>query len=393
MSAKLGVLCTHPIQYYSPLWRALAKDPRVDITVYYCQNPTPDLQGEGFGISFLWDVDLLSSYHSVWLKNISKTPDLKTFGGCDTPEIGKIIREKKFDAFLVLGWAKKSMWQAMAACWKTRTPLLVRGDSHLHTQTSLLKRAIKDIFYPHFIKKFDACLAVGQWSADYFKHYGAKRVIVSPHFVENSRFEKESTKVKMRREILRNAFNIPLTSVVYLFAGKFEEKKRPMDLLAALKILIGKNVKKEDIHVLMIGDGKLKNLCEAYVIENDLPVTFAGFLNQSKMPEAYAVSDILVLPSDGRETWGLVANEAMACGVPVIVSDEVGCRPDLVREGETGFIFPRGDARFLSDKMFEFLRSKDKTKLGENAKKHIAKYSVERAAEGVLQAMGVGGEA
>ena len=384
---KLGVLITHPIQYYTPLFRYLAAQPSVDLTVYYCMKPDSHQQGGGFGVSFQWDIDLTSGYTHVWLKNKSSKPDLDSFYGCNTPEIKSIINEKKFDAFLVLGWAKKSMWQAMRACWQTRTPLLVRGDSHLHVDTGLVKRGVKDILYPYFMKKFDVCLAVGRWSAEYFEHYGAKRVIYSPHFVDNTFFEEKAAKARADRNTLRKAFNIPLDSVVFLFAGKFEEKKWPLDLLTAFKDLLEKNIKKGSVHALMVGDGALKEICETYVRENSLPVVFTGFLNQTKIPEAYAVSDVLVLPSDGRETWGLVVNETMACGLPAIVSDQVGCGPDLVREGETGFIFPCRDTRALSDAMLKFFQIPNKTRLGENAKKHVMKYSVSQAADGILKAM------
>ena len=82
--------------------------------------------------------------------------------------------------------------------------------------------------------------------------------------------------------------------------------------------------------------------------EHTLPVSFAGFLNQGEIPAAYAACDALVLPSDYGETWGLVVNEAMACGVPAVVSDAVGCGPDLVEEGQTGMIFPLGDIPALA---------------------------------------------
>ena len=78
-------------------------------------------------------------------------------------------------------------------------------------------------------------------------------------------------------------------------------------------------------------------------------VRMLGFVNQSELPGIYASADVLVVPSDFRETWGLVVNEAMACGTPAVVSVAVGCAPDLIMEGLTGAIFPCGPGGAASD--------------------------------------------
>ena len=384
MKAKLGILSTHPIQYYAPLFRYLAEDSCLDLTVYYCQKPSPEQQGKGFGISFTWDIDLISGYSAKWLNNVSRRPDLQKFSGCDTPEIADIIKRERFDAFLTLGWYTKSMWQAMRACWQTDTPLLVRGDSHLHVDSGRLKQAVKDMVYPLFMKKFSACLAVGTWSAEYFCHYGAKRVINSPHFIDNVWFEKRADALKPVAGQIRDSWGIPRDSLVILFAGKFEEIKRPMDLLRATKRVLEMNVPRKNIHLLMVGDGLMRRECERFAESQSLPVFFTGFLNQTEIPKAYAVSDILVLP--GRETWGLVVNEAMASSLPAIVSDRVGCGADLIRNGVTGYIFPCGDVNDLADKIAN-LRRDDVCSMGKTARSRIADYSVDRAARGILNAV------
>ncbi len=383
---KLGILCTHPIQYYSPLFRYLAKSETVDLTVYYCHKPSPDEQGVGFGVPFNWDIDLLSGHNYVWLNNLSKLP-LQGFNGCDTPEISHIIQREKFDAFLVLGWHTRSMWQAMSACWKNNTPLFVRGDSHLHIQMPLLKRIVKEATHRYFIPRFTACLAVGKWSREYFEHYGARKILSSPHFVDNDWFVTNAERYKLGLNQIRREWKIPEDVTVFLFAGKFESKKRPLDLLLALKKMIEKGVEKRSIFVLMAGDGKLKAKCEEFVNRYQLPVLFTGFLNQTEMPKVYSVVNVLVLLSDGRETWGLVVNEAMACGVPAIVSDKTGCHPDLIKEGETGFTFPCGHVDFLANRMHKIAEKSIAARMGKAAQKHVAAYSVDVAARGILEAI------
>lgn len=384
MKFKLGVLSSHPIQYYAPLFRSLSANSEIELTVFYCHKPDPVQQGAGFGVPFQWDVDLESGYPSVWLQNKARRPGLRRFLGCDTPEIGRIIRERKFDSFLVLGWNHKSMWQAMKACWDSGTPLMVRGDSHLYMGTSPVKSILKNVFYPHFIRKFAVCLAVGKWSAEYFEHYGARRIIFSPHFVDNDWFASQTDALRPGKDRLRKDFGIPAKSRVVLFAGKFEEKKRPMDLLKAAQILSKETGGNEPFFLLMAGDGVLRETCRAYAKANSISAVFPGFLNQTQLPSAYAASDVLALPSDGRETWGLVVNEAMASGLPCVVSNRAGCSPDLIREGETGLSYPCGSVQALAAKIREVC-GPARPKMGDNARKWVSDhYSIHKAAEGIL---------
>jgi glycosyltransferase involved in cell wall biosynthesis len=104
-------------------------------------------------------------------------------------------------------------------------------------------------------------------------------------------------------------------------------------------------------------------------------VRFLGFVNQSGLPETYTASDILVLPSS-YEPFGLVVNEAMLCGCPVVVSDRVGARFDLVRPGETGYIFPCGDVAALAAALSDALRDRSELhRMGEAARKRMETWS------------------
>lgn len=387
LKAKLGILTTHPIQYYAPLFRHLSGVEGLESTVYYCLKPTSEQQGTGFGIPFEWDLDLVSGYNSKWLKNESRCPDLQRFSGCDTPGIADIIERERFDAFLTIGWYTKSMWQAIRACWRSGTPLLVRGDSHLYGDSAWPAKIIKRIAYPWFMKRFFACLAVGKWSEEYFSHYGARRIIKSPHFVDNSWFAERCARAVPHAARIREDLGIPARSFVFLFVGKFEEKKRPLDMLHALKGLRDSGSGGCAVHLLMVGDGVLRGKCQEYALRHSLPAAFAGFMNQAEMPKAYGISDVLVLPSDGRETWGLVINEAMACGLPAIVSDRVGCWPDLIKEGETGYVYGCSDIAALSARMNGMIHRDDIASMGARAQAHVANFTVDRAAEGILKAI------
>ena len=376
---SLGVVVTHPVQYFAPLFRRLKTD--VDLTVYYGHRPTPEEQGGGFGVAFEWDIDLTSGYDHVWLKNRAAHPNMATFRGCDTPEIGGILADAGHDVVLVAGWHALMYWQTMIACWRKGIPVVVRGDSQLVGPRSAWRRVVKEYCYPLFIRRFNACLSVGTRSEAYFRHYGARATFRSPHFVDNDFFAVRAAAVD--RVAARARRGIEDDAMVVLFAGKLTDKKRPMDLVRAAATMAGSH-----IHLLFAGDGELRGELEAEVARAGLRATFAGFMNQTQLPEAYAIADLLVLPSDGRETWGLVVNEAMACGVPALVSNACGCSPDLIQSGLTGYTFECGDVSELA-RQLELLDG-SRTKLGAMgaaARTRVAHFNVDAAAAGVLEAV------
>jgi glycosyltransferase involved in cell wall biosynthesis len=385
---RLAILTTHPIQYHGTWFRRLAAQPNLDIEVLYCHHATAKEQADaGFGVEFDWDVSLLDGYRHRFLKNVAPVPGIGGFNGLDTPEIKEIIARERFDAVMINGWHYKSAWQAMRGCWKTNTPVMVRSDSHLHTERSGLKRAGKWPFYRWFISKLDACLPVGQWSSEYFLHYGAdpKRVFVVPHAIDTDYFARESKRLSSQRRTLRAQWRLDDKATVFVFAGKFISKKRPGDFIKALSEAKAGGGR---IEGLMVGDGPLRGSCEALVHNADLPVKFAGFMNQSQMTQAYVAADALILPSDGGETWGLVVNEAMACGLPCFVSDRVGCGPEMIRPNQTGGVYPLGDTKALAKIMDEFAANTEtRSSMRELALEQAHKYTVGVAVDRTLDAL------
>ena len=385
---KLAVISTHPIQYHSLWFQAMASRPELDLRVYYCHQATPREQaGAGFGVEFDWDVPLLEGYPYNFLKNVADSPGEGKFGGFDTPEIKEIIRRHEYDAVLVNGWHYKSAWQAIWACWKSKVKVMVRGDSHLHTPRGTAKRAVKSFTYRCFIPRFDACLAAGQWSREYFLHYGAlpERIFLVPHSVDHKRFQIEAELLELRRSELRKENDLGENAIVFMFSGKFIPKKRPMDFISAIERAVRSNPR---IEGLMVGDGPLRARCEELARERRVPIRFTGFLNQSQITKAYVVSDALVLPSDGRETWGLVVNEAMACARPCIVSDQVGCGPDLVIPQKTGAVFPLGDVDALANSIVQLTGNPERMiSMGIDARSRLMSYSVETAVDGIVESL------
>jgi glycosyltransferase involved in cell wall biosynthesis len=390
MTSKcLGVVATHPIQYQAPWFRALAAHPQFDLHVFFCHKATPHEQAAaGFGVEFDWDRSLLDGYEHSFLRNVASRPSIDRFRDLDTPEIREIISSGRFDAIIVNGWNYRSAWQAMRACWHTGTPLMVRSDSHLLTERALPKRATKWPLYRWFIPKIDACLPVGTWSRDYFLHYGAKpdKVFVVPHVIDDHYFTEQAVHFQSSRNDLRSRWSLDQETFVFLFAGKFTETKRPMDFVRAIARAANNNVK---LTGLMVGDGPLRATCEQFSRENDLPIRFTGFLNQSEISQAYVAADALVLPS-AADTWGLVVNEAMTCGRACLVTDRVGCGPDLIVSGKTGEIFRHGDIEQLGRLMSQWASEPERVKeMGVAAREKIAGYSINAGVEVVCEAVKV----
>ena len=176
-------------------------------------------------------------------------------------------------------------------------------------------------------------LPIGKSNARWYLNNGLKndQLIKAPYFIDNARFAGQVAQQQSERPALRQHWNIPEEAFCFLFAGKLQSKKRPQDLIEALALLLKEKPKGlPAVHLLIVGNGHLKEACEKQVHRSGLPVSFAGFLNQTEITRAYVACDCFVLPSDHGETWGLVVNQAMACGLPAVVSDQVGCHEDLI---------------------------------------------------------------
>jgi glycosyltransferase involved in cell wall biosynthesis len=378
MRRRIGFLVSHPIQYYTPFFRELAQ--RCDLTVYFAHRQDAIGQGQaGYGVAFDWDIDLLSGYESRFLTNVARVPSTQSFAGCNTPEIADRISEGRFDAFVVPGWSLRAYWQAVRACRRARVPVMVRGDSQLAGQRGGAAGRIKGVVFPHLLKQFDACLYVGQRNREYLEHYGvpAGRLFFSPHCIDNDAFKRGS-------DAARGAGDpgAPGGRRRVLFVGRLVESKRPLDVVQAVARLVSAG---PPLELVVAGAGELSGRMEEAARAGGVETRFLGFVNQSGLPSVYASSDVVVLPSTAVETWGLVVNEAMACGVPAVVSDAVGCGPDLIEPGVTGAVAPLDDVPALATAIASVL-ALDVDVMRRALAARMELYSPARAAEGLLEA-------
>ena len=381
---RLFAVETHPIQYKAPLFRRLAEHPDLDVTVFYAMLPDARQQGAGFGVSFAWDVPLLEGYRHEVLDNRARHPSVTTFSGCDTPGLYARLRRERPDAVLVNGWGSKTCVQALWACRRLGIPCLVRGEAnHLRPRA-----AWKHLLHRMLLRQYSGYLAIGSASRDFYRAHGCPedRLFMAPYAVDNGHYAAQAKLRAERRPALRESFGVPPGAMVFLFAGKVEEKKHPADLLEAVARLPADL--RPRAHVLVAGDGPLRTDCEKLARAKRLSVSFAGFLNQSRLPDAYAAADVLVLPSDAGETWGLVVNEAMASGRPTVVSRAAGCCADLVVEGETGHSFACRDVVALSRILATYLADPGlAARQGQAASRHIQAVGLDAAVAGIVAAV------
>ncbi len=332
MSRSIAIVASHPVQYQAPFFKRLAQ--RAELTVFFCQRHEPALErAAGYGDAFSWDVPLTDGYRHEWLTNVAPRPAVDRFSGCDTPDVADRIAERRFDACIVQGWYLKSYAQAILACKRHGVPVLLRGDSQLATTRSLVKRAIKYWPYRVLLNAVAGHLVVGAANREYLANFAVPetKLFDVPHAVDDAWFAAEARTAREsgNRERERAALGIPADATVAVFVGRLVDMKRPLDFIRALT----DSVVPPNLWGLVVGSGPLERDARALTDTLGARVRFAGFRNQRSLPGVYACADMLVLPSDARETWGLVANEALAAGVPIVVSDAAGCARDLAIGG------------------------------------------------------------
>jgi glycosyltransferase involved in cell wall biosynthesis len=385
-SIRVAFVLTHPVQYMSPWFRAMhASACELTVRVLYAVQPTPAAQAAGFGGRFTWDRPMLDGYDNRILEPGFSEAALgaDTFAAVDSRNLESAIADFSPDVAVVPGWHAALYLRAMTVCHRRGIPVLYRGDTNLHSGPRGWRRPLWRARSRQRLARYDGFLSVGVRSREYLLACGAPEplVIDSPHAVDNEFFGQAAAwRQPDHRAALRASFGLRADAFVVLFAGKLIDKKHPLDAIRAVARLDGGS------QLLVAGSGPLAAACRESAARERCDAHFADFVNQSELLKAYAAADCLVLPSDGRETWGLVVNEAMASGMPAVVSDRVGCQPDLVRDGLTGAVAPFGDVVALAEALGRVRDHRAPDELGARCQEHIARYSYDAATRGLVTA-------
>jgi glycosyltransferase involved in cell wall biosynthesis len=371
----LAILTTHPIQYQVPIWQALAKAGQVPFEVWYLtdhgMNPSRDTQ---FGKTFSWDIDMLSGYPYRFIETAPGASPVTPWKCRLREPLRERLRRSGAKALWIQGWQVAAYWQAVREAKAAGAEVWLRAESNDLARTPLWKRPLKEIALDRLFACVDRFLYIGTANKRLYQRYSVRdsRLYSAPYAVDNVRFARQAQALRPQRTELRRRWGISDDAFCVLFCGKFMKKKRPLDLVEAVRSL-RVDGRLRNIHVLFVGSGELdRELRQACHVIYDAemadrhvttpfvscmapigvpPASFAGFLNQTEISSAYVGADCLVLPSDHGETWGLVVNEALASGLPCLVSDACGCAEDLAGDE---FSFPMGSPGALADKLERF---------------------------------------
>jgi glycosyltransferase involved in cell wall biosynthesis len=383
---RLTIVETHPVQYNAPWFRHVTTHcPELDVTVVYASRPSAEQQAVGFSQAFEWDRPLLDGYASRIVRE-SRPGDSFTsdsFTGLDVPEIGDAVLDTQPDVVMVAGWHSITQVRAIAACRRHRIPLIYRGDTHLGVGPSGVRRPLWRMKTWALLHRYSAYLAVGSRSRQYLRAHRVPptRIYSSPHSVDNEFFAHVAANhlTDAGRADIRRAYGFGPDDFVVLFVGKLAGRKRLPDALEAVARL------GPSAALLVVGNGGHEAERRADAARFGTRASWAGFLNQGDMGRAYAAADCLVLPSQS-ESWGLVVNEAMATGLPAVVSDATGCAPDLITPGETGETFPCGDVDQLVAALDRVRARGGRTAMADACRARIAESSYASASVGLVAA-------
>jgi glycosyltransferase involved in cell wall biosynthesis len=382
---RLAVIAAEPVFYYVPLYRQLASDPRVDLTVIFASDAGVQPYDAGFGGDLItWDVDLLSGYRSDFVRHAAANRGARSFLAMRDLDVLSRIWRGHFDAVLVVGYAFLTLWYGIAAARLANRPVLIREDQTLLERRPRARAFVRAVVLRVLFSQAYA-LSPGSNNRDFFMRYGmdARRIFRVPHSVDNEGLQRRAAALAPQKLELREKVGIPADGgPVALFVGKLTDKKRPTDLLEAFTRVRARH----RCALIFVGEGPLRAELEERA-KRVPDVHVVGFLNRAEIADAFAAADMLVVPSAYHETWGLVVNEAMNFSLPVIVSHKVGCARDLVQEGVNGLVFPARDVGALAGALERLISDpKLRARLGAASRERISGWTYEAAAEGVISA-------
>lgn len=372
--------------------RSIARVPEIDLTVFFLSGCSLDeYHDPGFKIPVRWDVPLLDGYHHQFLAADRRAGLLPSFWRPLIRGLGRRFRSGHFEALWVHGYGHEASLRAILVAKSLGMKVLFRGESHLKgSPRSRLRVIAKAVLLPRLFKAIDALLAIGTLNREYYLHHGVpeRRIFMMPYAVDNAFFQARVAEARPDRERLRAELGLEAGRPIILYASKFERRKRAGDLLDAYLRLTERGTREPVPYLLFVGDGDERPKLEARV--NRLGrsgVKFVGFKGQRELPRYYDLCDVFVLPAE-HEPWGLVVNEVMNAGKPVIISDQVGAGPDLVVDGENGFVVPVGDVAILQDRLRSVMTDSELAhRMGKEGLRRIRQWDFEADVKGLLEAL------
>lgn len=388
---RIAIVVSHPIQHFIHLYRALSKEPMVELLVVYASDiGVRHYFDQGMGVEIIWNSDLTSGYSSIFLPEAAKISRTGFFA-VNNPSVTKTLAEFRPDVVQLHGYAQLTLLRALAWCKLKRVPVLLWSDSSLLFQRNPLKSFTKKIILSLLMKQFRGVLFVGDNNKSYYRYYGVpdRKLFFCPFTVDEKAFKSALENKDSSKSELRKKYGVKEDDFLLVFVGKLIPLKRPMDILQALVGLERKYGTGHGVKVFFAGDGYLKNELQDFASEKNVPAVWGGFINIDTLPGIYAMADTLVFSSD-REAYGLAAREAVCVGLPLIVSDQIGCvgPTDAARPDTNAFVYSAGDVDALVGKIEKLLFNPDlRSRMGAESLQVAGELSLKNSVAGFVSAL------
>lgn len=387
----LAIIETHPVQYRAPLYRLIQKKFHIPIIAIYGSDFSVNgYYDEEFDSTFAWDTDLLTGYNYVFLSRV-KNGGARCLKEVSGRGIRNILMGIKPKVVMITGYSPFFHQVAFFETYRLGYPIIFRAETTtFYQRNGFLINYFRTYILKWMYSKCSILLYTGKRSYQHFKRIGCpeEKMIFSPYSVDNSSFQSDERYRFQLRYSKRKELGISEKDIVILFSGKLSQKKNPLLILYAVKNM--PRYLREQFFIVFLGDGQLKEGIRRFArVTPQVRIHITGFKNQTELSPYYHMADLLVLPSLYPERWGLVVNEALMHGLPCIVSDNVGCAPDLVENGVTGYIF---DSNSIDSLMCAILKGRfliNRLDIKERCRDKVSDYSIVNSARGIAQAFNI----
>jgi glycosyltransferase involved in cell wall biosynthesis len=289
-------------------------------------------------------------------------------------EIARALDEFDPQVVVCVGYSDPEISRAMSWALRRKVPLVVCSDS---TYDDEPRTAAREIVKRRLAAAFDAALVAGERAQDYLVSLGFKPQHLFRFWdvVDNLHFERGAAHARRHAAIERARLRLPAR--YFLCVARFVPKKNLLRLLRAFARYVA-GAGSEAWSLVLSGSGPEEAGLRAQVATAGLEahVHFPGFLQYGDLPACYGLAEALVLPSE-TDQWGLVVNEAMAAGLPALVSSRCGCTPDLIREGKNGFVLDPRDEQAMAARLGQFAAMPESARvdMGRQSQEVIAPFS------------------
>ena len=371
MNRRLVILTEIISPYRIPVFNALAQQEDVALhVIFLAETDAAQRQWRVYKEEIRFSYQVLPSWRwRIGNRNVLLNRGVRSALNKASPEAVICGGYSYFASWEALWWARSH--NVRFVLWSESTRYDARGG---YSWVEWLKA--------YFLKRCDGFVVPGQASVEYLQWLGRSRdsIVVAPNAVDNCWFQAQAEYIRVRDLEFRQKLRLPERFI--LFVGRLIPEKGVFDLLEAYAKLDAEVRSK--VGLIFAGDGTSRAELErrARVISPGT-ICFPGFTHREDLAGLYAYAEALVLPTY-TDPWGLVVNEAMACGLPIIVSSVAGCAADLVEEEGNGYIVPPRDAERLSAAIDSLVRNPElRQQMSARSSERIRSYSPEACAMGL----------